>query len=564
MLLELNIKNFAIIESLHLEFQKGLNVITGETGTGKSIILDAISLILGSRADTSLIRLGHEEATVEALFDISKSGAITKKLSDNGFIEESQESASELLIKRIIQKNGKSRIYINGMLSTLTQLVDISENLVDLCSQHEHQSLTKSPYQLDLLDRYGGLLNLKKKVQETYDLISSKSAELTEITSGNQDTRRLEDFLNFQISEIETFGPKEDEEELLQKERKSLSSVTQLLEVCDQASQALTESSEELHVKELILKAQKKISKWIDTDTVFSSANEHLEKALVEIEEASFTLTNYAQKLSLDPERLNFLEERLSQWVQMKRKYGQTTADILQTCERLSKELEELTGRKEKVAILVEEILELKKSYLASALSLSKKRKSVKKTLESSIQTELNELKMPGTEFSVKFSDLSASEETWGRDGIDSIEFHFAPNVGEGLKPLSKVASGGELSRVMLAIRRVISDLGGICVYLFDEIDSGIGGQTAAIVGKKIKSVSKDNQVICITHLAQIAAFAGSHYNVSKAQEKGRTTSHINKLSEKERIDELARMIGGIQITEKSRAHARELVSLAK
>lgn len=556
MLQTLRIRNFVLIDALELEFEGAFNVITGETGAGKSIILDAVALILGGRSNADVIRAGCDEAVVEALFDISSNPAAQAKLESRGIPTE----GGDLVVKRVIQRSGKNRIFVNGELVTLAQLGDLAENLVDLCSQHEHQSLARPAYQLDLIDRFGGLQDLKRKVRESHSALRSKAAELAQLSGDAGDRARLEDFLRFQIQEIEAFAPKEGEEEALGAEHKRLMSVTHLLEASGSAEGMLAGDGE-ADAASLVAKALKRLAKAAESDPRLTAAVETLQRAQLELEEATGFLRNYASELQPDPARVEQIEERLTRLSALKKKYGADAAGILGTLQRLEAELADLLGKGERAAALEEEITAFRAEYLAGAKQLSKKRKAITRALADSIRGELEELKMAGTTFEARLSAVSEDDEgAWSPEGLDRVEFLFAPNVGETPKPLGKIASGGEMSRVMLAIRRIISDKGGICVYLFDEIDAGIGGLTASVVGKKIRSVAKDNQVICITHLAQIAAFADAHFSVEKKAAGGRTVSRIERVKGPERVDEVARMLGGTQVTAKSREHAKELL----
>ncbi len=562
MLQTLRIRNFVLIEKLELDFDRGFNVITGETGAGKSIILDAIALILGGRAEASLIRAGADEAVVEALFDVAANPAVRDKLTAKGV---TTDEGGELLVRRNISRGGKNRIFINDELVTLAQLGELAENLVDLCSQHEHQSLARAAYQLDMLDRYAGLIALKKTVREYFFALRSLQAELTQVSGDDGSEARLADFIQFQIQEIDAFALRLGEEEELARERKVLLSVTHLMEACAGANALLDGGDDDSEgARTLLQKAVRRMEKACETDATLAPAREALGRALAELDEASSQIGGYAQRLQADPRRFDVVEERLSKLVGLKKKYGGSEASIMETRNRLGTELEQWASRGVRIERLEKSIAEARGAYYKAAKELSKKRRTVAKTLASSIQAELDELRMGGARFETRFEAVSEDEATWGPEGIDAMELRFAPNVGEGFSPLGKIASGGELSRVMLAIRRVVADRGGICVYLFDEIDAGIGGQTASVVGRKIQSVSKHNQVICITHLPQISAFADAHFSVSKKVESGRTSSSIRRLEEGKRVEEIARMLGGMDVTTKSRDHAKELLSRAQ
>ena len=561
MLRLLRIRNFAIIDELELEFDSGFNAITGETGAGKSIILDAIGLILGNRANADVIRTGSDEATVEAVFDVGRNESFERKLEAHGI--DISRADHEILVKRTIHRNGKNKIFLNGELITLSQLAEICENLVELCSQHEHQSLAKPSYQLDLLDRYGSLTDKRREVRELFSALRSAESELRSFGGDERERARTEDFLRFQLTELDEFDPKPGEEESLNIERRRLLNATHLMEAVDQALGFLGGSdSSDGDVRTLLARASQRLTKASQLDSTLSTATEAVERAIVEADEAIAQLGSYGANLETDPSRLETIEERLVRWSEIKKKYGGTVEEVLETRERIGHELSEFADRQDKVNDLEARIASLQVEYSKSARELSKKRKNVSKTLRDTIKLELSELMMLDTSFEIEFTELP--REAWSSDGFDRIQFMFSPNPGESVKPVGKIASGGEMSRVMLAIRRTIADRGCIGVYLFDEIDAGIGGQTATVVGKKLQSVAKYNQVICITHLPQVAAFSGSHYSVSKKVSSGRTTSQITLLEGMKRIDELARMLGGLNVTEKSRAHAKDLLKQAE
>jgi DNA repair protein RecN (Recombination protein N) len=554
MLRLLRIRNFAIIDELELEFHSGLNAITGETGAGKSIILDAIGLILGNRATADMLRAGADEATVEAIFDIAQNDAFVRKLAANGIDMTGGEH--EIIVKRTVHRSGKNKIFLNGELVTLSQLADICENLVDLCSQHEHQSLAKSTFQLELLDRYGGLFDRRRETRELHSAIRSCESEILVVAGDEREQARTEDFLRFQLNEIDEFSPKPNEEETLVSERRRLLNASQLTDSVTQAIAWL--GDDENDARTLIAKASQRLTKAMALDESLSAAVESIERSSMELEEALSQLNTYASSLDVDGGRLEVVEDRLAKWNDLKKKYGATYEEVMVSRSHIEREINEYADREERIAELRTRLADLRSHYKKAASDLSKKRKNVAKTLVQTICKELDELMMPGTRFEIEFTDGE-----WSAEGIDRLQFMFSPNPGEGLKPVAKIASGGELSRVMLAIRRTIADRGGIGVYLFDEIDSGIGGQTASIVGRKLQSVAKFNQVICITHLPQVAAFANAHFSVSKKVASGRTASQIKLLDTTKRIEELARMLGGLNVTEKSRAHARDLIKQA-
>jgi DNA repair protein RecN (Recombination protein N) len=554
MLETIKIKNFAIIDSLELEFKNGLNIITGETGAGKSILLEAIGLILGNRASTDTIQTGAESASVEAVFDISENQNIKQKLK----FYEIESDNSSLIIKRVIHKNGKNKILINGSFVTTKELSDICFSLVELCSQHENQSLTKSAYQLELLDKYANTQELKLKVSEKYKEYKSLVQELDEINSSTL-SQEAKDFLLFQLNEINQFNPKPNEEEELQEERKKLSHITNILENLTLALKFLESEDSDATVLDLLSKSLNKLARITEYDSNLNTLYETLENAQTIIQEIIFSLNQYKDKIEADPNRLEEVESRLAEWSKMKKKYGVNSEAILLKKEEIQKKLTQFENKQEIINELENKIKKRFEELNALSLELSNLRKKAAKKLTKEIEKELHELSLQNSKFEIHFETNEISE-----NGIDKIQFLFSANLGEDLKPISKVASGGELSRIMLAIRQIVASHKGLSVYLFDEIDSGIGGVTASIVGKKLKNLAKNNQVLCITHLPQVAAFADAHYLVSKSVQGSKTISSIKPLTSQERIDEIARMLGGLSINEKSKEHAKVLLKEAK
>jgi len=556
MLETLKIKNLAVIDSAEVPFEAGLNILSGETGAGKSIVIEAISLILGSRATSDLIRTGCDEAVVEGLFRMDTLPWLTQRLEEAGF----STDENELLIKRIVSRNGKHKIYINGSLATLGQLQKTCEDLVDLCGQHEHQSLLKATTQIELLDRFGGLEKEVRNFRDTF-FEWKKLHEEAETLSHSEAERALRaDYLKFQIDELRSAELSPGEDEKLQTEKSLLQSGSSRLQAADSALKAL--ESEESGALEALRLSLGKLRKLSELDETCEPIQESLEKALNEAEDASLLLNRYLASLDLDPTRLELIQSRLSKIAELRRKYGSSVEEMLSVLEKLEAEFSTLDQSEERLKKITAEISEREKTLRKKGTELSIKRKKISKLLSQSVTAELKDLKMAEAEFEIEL-EFQENSTGWGPHGADSIQFLVRTNKGEAKRPLGKIASGGELSRLMLAIRRVIADRGGIGVYLFDEIDAGIGGQTAFEVGKKLKSVAAYNQVICITHLPQVAAFANHHLSVQKKTTKDRTLTSVVELSEKERKEELARMLGGPELTKKSLENAAELISMA-
>jgi len=553
MLTELNIKNFAIIDSLNITFEKGFNVLTGETGAGKSIIVDAVDLVLGGRASSEMIRSGCEEAVVEAAFDISDVKGVSEKLGEMGI-----EKDDNLVIKRTLSASGKNKVFINGSMATIAMLSDVGEFLVDIHGQHEHQTLIKVERHIDVLDEYAALGPLRQEMSEIYSEWNRVKDELESLKSSEADKEKKVDLLRFQSDEIEKAALKVDEDEELLEERKLLSNAGRLYESANTALEILyLQSGSAL---ELIKKAGSNVTDISIIDESMRVTLDAINSASASIEDAALTLRDYVGRISFDPERLNEIEERLDLIGRLKRKYGNTVSEILKYREEVDRELDGIERAEERIGELEREGERLKVKGLKVAETLSERRKKGSDELTKKVVKELSDLGMKKAIFEVKMerlNDISAK-------GSDKVEFLLSSNPGEATKPLSKIASGGELSRIMLALKKVLANPTGAPTMVFDEVDSGIGGGIAEVVGRKLREVAEGRQVLCITHLAQIAAMADLHYAVSKGENKGRTTTTVSRLSGDERVDEVARMLGGMTITEATKRHAEEMINLVR
>ena len=553
MLTELNIKNFAIIDSLNITFEKGFNVLTGETGAGKSIIVDAVDLVLGGRASSEMIRSGCEEAVVEAAFDISDVKGVSEKLGEMGI-----EKDDNLVIKRTLSASGKNKVFINGSMATIAMLSDVGEFLVDIHGQHEHQTLMKVERHIDVLDEYAALGPLRQEMSGIYSEWNRVKDELESLKSSEADKEKRVDLLRFQSDEIEKAALKVDEDEELLEERKLLSNAERLYESANTALEILYSQSGS--ALELIKKAGSKVTDISIIDESMRVTLDAINSASASIEDAALTLRDYVGRISFDPERLNEIEERLDLIGRLKRKYGNIVSEILKYREEVDRELDGIERAEERIGELEREGERLKVKGLKVAETLSEKRKKGSDELTNKVVKELSDLGMKKAIFEVKMerlNDISAN-------GSDKVEFLLSSNPGEAPKPLSKIASGGELSRIMLALKKVLANPTGVPTMVFDEVDSGIGGGIAEVVGRKLKEVAEGRQVLCITHLAQIAAMADLHYAVSKGENKGRTTTTVSRLSGDERVDEVARMLGGMTITEATKRHAEEMIKTVR
>ena len=566
----LKIKNIAIIDCAEIHFKKGLNILSGETGAGKSIVIEAISLLLGSRASIELIRGGCDEATIEGLFNLVEIPWVMTRLQHAGF----NSSVAELLIKRIVHRGGRHRIFINGELATLSILQNICEGLIDLCGQHEHQSLLRTPVQLELLDRYGKLTDQSREATEMVTRLNALRKEQVQLQRDEENRATQLDFLQFQIDEISRAQLEPTEDENLPREKQLLQSARGRVQVAEVALNLL-DNPDGIHNGDheniddarnpgngalpALRTALQKLKTLVSLDPRGQPLVESLERSVAEAEEVSLSLLHYIKTEELDPQRLQNVQDRLSLIANLRRKYGLTIPDILNTLARIQDELASVGQTSERLALILADLGTLEIQFSTAAQALLDARRKVSNLLGKSVTQELKDLNMNEACFSVA---LPSGQPLQASD-IDQVQFMIQTNLGEPARPIGKIASGGELSRLMLAIRRVIADRGGIGVYLFDEIDAGIGGQTAFQVGKKLKSVSRYHQIICITHLPQVAAFAENHWIVQKSIYQSRTITEILELNRSTRREEIARMLGGPQLTPKSLANASELLKLA-
>jgi len=556
MLLQLNIKDFAIIDNLQISFGRGLNILTGETGAGKSIIVDAVKLILGDRASAEDIRSSKDEAVVEAMFDASC-------FKDRGeFLEIAGLPNDEnLIIRRIISRSGKNKVFINGGMANLATLQQIGNRIIDIYGQHDHQSLTRPEEHIDILDSFGGLITLRTEFVAAYKEFVSIKTELDRLALDSQRLLEKQDFLSFQSNEIEAAGLKTGEDEELKKEKEILANAERLFDATNFGHDTLYASSGS--VLERIGQALNKLRDASRFDERFKPMIEGIESAVCQLEDAASSLRDYASGISFEPGRLEEVDNRLDAINKLKKKYGQTIELILQKKVELDKELDDIVHHDERIAELKKALDISREKATTLAKKLSAKRGDAGKILKKKIEQELSDLGMKKTVFEVKIR--KDADEAGGfklaENGMDIIEFFISPNPGEEPKPLAKIASGGELSRIMLAIKRITT--GKIPVLIFDEVDAGIGGGTAEVVGKKLKEVSKNHQVLCITHLPQIAAFADMHYSVAKEISGGRTCAKVYELKGDEKVAELSRMLGGVKITSKTKEHAMEMLENA-
>ena len=549
MLLELTLRNFAIIDELTVNFGEGLNILTGETGAGKSVIVDAINLILGEKASTDLIKSDKEEALIEALFGISKKRELKDKLISSGL----ESKGDEVVIKRVIPRAGRSRVYINGSIATFNLLEQIVEGLVDIFSQQEHQTLLKEERHLEVLDEFGGLGSLTRRVSELYKGTTKLKREIEELERDQKNKIEREDFLRFQCKEMDSVRLEPGEDERLEEERKKLANAERLFSVANEAYGILYEG--EKAVTDVLKRIRNQIDEVAKIDASLVDVAKSIEKGTIEIQDAAFTLRGYASNISFDPQRLSSIEIRLEEIKKLKRKYGGSIIEILEKRKSLEDELGRISGGGERIEALKKDVEFVESELNNCARELSEKRRQAAGRLMLSVSKELGEVGIKGGKLLVEFEKKPISEL-----GFERVSFLFSANPDEKPKPLTRVVSGGELSRIMLVLKEILARVEGGSVLIFDEADSGIGGAVAETVGRKIKNLSKRYQVICITHLPQVAKFADTHFRVTKMFRGNKTRVQIKALNYDERVEELGRMLGGIKVTEKTIEAAREML----
>jgi DNA repair protein RecN (Recombination protein N) len=549
MLTTLRIKNLALVTDLTLELQPGCNVVTGETGAGKSIIIGALNLVLGERADRSLIRSGEESCSVEAVFDVAHLRAPLNFFLDENGLEPCEEN--RLVLKRTFTAAGANRQFINGSPTTLAALGTIGEWLVDMHGPHDHQSLLNPAKQLLILDAYG---RLEKEREAFGDLVRRRGLlenEKSVLIVDEKTYAQQLDLLRFQVQEISVARLQPDEETSVEEEFHRASNSAKLLQLSQAALDALSESENSLLTQAGAI--GRTLQELQRVDASAASLAELHSQAVATVRDLQAELSRYAEKISLDPARLAELEERLDLIHSLKRKYGATIDEINAFGHEAKKKLQSLESRDEELARLNAELQKLDSEIKKAGQSLSAKRKKIIPQLSKAVSKQLEDLGFKQSKFDVAISTAETSSS-----GLDAIEFQFAPNPGEPAKPLRAIASSGEMARVMLALKTVLAAEDEIPVLVFDEVDANVGGETANAVGEKMKQIAARRQVLCITHLPQVAAPAGAHYVVTKQIKNGRTISEIQLLGKKDRVTELARMLGGQ--TDAARKHAEALL----
>jgi len=559
-LVELAVENYAVIEKARVRFHPGLNLLTGETGSGKSIVVDALGLLLGGRASPEMVRTGAARARVSGIFEVAETPALAKLLEDAGIEIEDRE----LLVEREIQTGGKSRAFVGNRPATAALLKDLAVHLADIHGQHDQQQLFFPAVQCDMLDAFAGAGDLASQVSEAFRAWTRTTVELQELDRGAQEKLRLADLWSFQRKEIEVVSPQPGEDAELENERRVLRNVVRLQELAGGAYAALYEDPASASAQVgLIAKRLEELSR------IDESAQEMLaqiQPAAIALQETAHSLRHYLGKLEADPARLDEVEDRLAALEKLKRKYGASVEQVLAFLEEVRTNLSAVETADDRRNALQKEVAAFAGAYETAAKQLSARRKEAAIQLGKRVEQELAALAMEKTRIEIRVATNMDPME-WSERGVDTVAFLIAPNVGEELKPLDKIASGGELSRVALALKTCISPATRKNVsprtLVFDEVDAGVGGSAAEAVGRRLKKLSSANQVICVTHLPQIAGFADHHYFVEKRSEQGRTIATIEELAPNARTREIGRMLSGERITQEALRHAEQLLKMA-
>jgi DNA repair protein RecN (Recombination protein N) len=562
MLHELRIRNFAIIQEAALEFGPGLNVLSGETGAGKTIILTALGLLLGGRGSPDMIRAGEKDAVVEALFELEGEAALEDFPG-----RDSQHR--EVLVRRVIAEGGRSRVTIDGEMATVQNLGRIGAALVQLYGQHEQQSLLRAEGHREILDRYARLEAELSGYQQAWQRADELRTRFDELNRRERERADLLDLARFRITELEKAQLTEREDEALAAERLVLANATKLALAAGEA-EALLYGAEGAAV-DTVANAQTRLAEAEQLDAKLREPLEMICAARANLEEAARALSTYAQKIEADPARFEQVESRIHELNLVKRKYGGSLATAIETLERSRAEIAELESVAESKAETERELRQSLDALVDKAAQLTARRRQAATDLKRRMEAELKTLGMRSPVFEPRLGTVSGEEGSFrhrdvalGPEGADTIEFYLAPNLGQPAMPLARIASGGELSRVMLALKRLEAQRRGVATMIFDEVDAGIGGAVAMVVGRKLKQLAKYHQILCVTHLAQIAAYADRHFVVEKEERRGSTRSKVAILDEAQRADEIARMLGGDGSSEKFLRAANELMERAQ
>lgn len=553
MLQELIVENYAVVEQARIRFGEGLNILTGETGSGKSIVVDSLGLLLGARASAEMVRTGASKSRVSGIFSVEKTAELERMLAAAGIELDPEE---ELIVEREISATGKSRAFVASRLVTTALLRELAPLLGDIHGQNEQQLLFSPRTQRDLLDEYAALGECLAHVGRAYAEWRAVSDKLEEFSQNEQEKLRLLDLWRFQRNEIEALRPVAGEDATLEAERRVLQNVTRLQESASVALDCLYEAP--VSATTQLKLALKRLDELARIDASLAEATAAVKEALAMVDDASYAVRDYAGRLEADPNRLEEVESRLEGLDRLKRKYGGTIEEVIAFGEDVARRADEVENANEHRAALERQLAALAGAYEKAALDLSRRREDAAKRLSKQVEAELKGLAMSGTRFSI-----ALRRGGWTSSGVDEVGFLVSPNLGEEPKPLEKIASGGELSRMALALKTTIGGASGVNsqhTLVFDEVDAGVGGAAAAAVGKRLKALSRSNQVICVTHLAQIAGFADHHFAVAKREKKGRVSTEVLELGRPERAHEIGRMLSGEQVTAEALKQAEQLM----
>ena len=553
MLQTIVLRDFVIVNHLELDFSSGFTVLTGETGAGKSILLDALGLVLGERADSSQIREGSDRAEISALFRIEAVliKHFSKWLDEQGFPLE--DGGQGLLLKRTVESNGRSRAFINGSTATLAQLREAGDQLVDIHGQHAHQLLLKGGAQRELLDRHANLISLASEVIQSFKTLNESRRRLMQAENAGQNIEREREHLEWQLEELTELSPQEGEWDTIQTEHARLANGAKIITGCQEVIDVLSDA--ENSVGSILSKATVAMGSLAEHDPALADISQALESTQIQIDEAAHSLNRYLQKLELDPERLEQVEDRMQALHGAARKYRIETDELPTLLLETSERLDALTASKN-IEALREKVGQEELIYLKLAKKLSQKRSSAAIDLSQLVTDAMQDLSMSGGRLEIALLPLTEG----GANGLEQVEFLVAGHAGSTPRPLAKVASGGELARISLAISVITSKASFTPSLIFDEVDAGIGGAVAETVGKLLRRLGESHQILCVTHLPQVAAQGNHHLKVSKSQVNDKTLSQVASLARSERVEEIARMLGGATITDTTRRHARELL----
>ncbi len=560
MLLELKVYNFAIIDNISLQFNSGLNILSGETGAGKSVLLKSLTLLMGEKADTNSVRAGCESATVEGSFDISSRFDIQNHLRSLGI----EFDDDLLVVRRLISAQGKSRIYINGSLSTLNTLQSIvsplieltghKTPLIELTSQHENKNLMAKNYHLDLLDHYVGAVELRVNFSKGYTQLNDLQEQINELEEKSKTFAQRSDFLTYQKEEIEALGLKAGEEDSLESDYFKIKNATKILSFVDDVESSLFSDDDSILVR--VHKILQRSAEFSNVDANFKKLFEPLANTKAVLEDLVYELRSYSKELNIDTQSIEQIEEQMNRLRQLQKKYGNSVEEILEAHTEITDELNIIENSDQMISDLKQQQEEIQKSLVSQSRELHKRRLAGAQLLSKSVNEELKDLNMKGVELVIHVTECDMNS-----NGTSDVEFMIKNSSKEPARSLAKFASGGELSRILLSLKRVVGYNELPRTYLFDEVDTGVSGQTAEKVGRKLKSISKGQQVICVTHLAQVAAFGDTHFLIEKSvSKKSGTQMKVVRLDRPEREKEIARLISGEKITKTSLDHAKELL----